>query len=93
MRCLVGLVLFLVLYFGSCRVIGEVVAAMTLRSGQGYSRRGAELAAFEFVHTYHALIAVGAGALTLLACSLPTLLLKMGQREEWQYYAERGDRR
>ena len=50
MRCLVGLALFLVFYFGSCKIVGDVVAAITLRSGQGYSQRGAQFVGAEFVH-------------------------------------------
>jgi hypothetical protein len=85
MRCIVGLTLFLVLYFGSCRILYEGVTAMTFRSGHGYSQREAQRAGAEAVRKYHALVAVGAGAASLLACSVPTLLTKMSQRDvHWQ---------
>jgi len=67
MRCIIGLVLFVVLYLGSCALLGEAVTAMTLRSGQAYSQKAAKLAGTEAVRKYHALVAVGAGAVTLLA--------------------------
>ena len=86
MRCLLGFVMFVVLYFGSCSVLGEVVAAMTLKSGQGYSERGAQKVGKEFVYKYHAVVAVATGIVTLLTCCLPTLAAKMSEREAdaWQ---------
>jgi hypothetical protein len=82
MRCLVGLVLFAALYLGSCQVVGEGVAAMTFRSQQRHSQREAQLAGAEAVKKYHALLAVGSGAAAIFACSLPTLLTKISQRDE-----------
>ena len=81
MRCVIGLVLFVVLYFGSCHVTGEVIGAWTLHNQQGYSATGARELGSQFVGKYHALIAVGAGMVTLLACSLPTMLLRKSERE------------
>ena len=86
MRCIVGLTLFLVLYFGSCRILGNSVAAQALRNRQTCSQKGAYLIGLEAVKKYHALVAVGAGAAALLACSVHTLLMKTSDRDVhyWQ---------
>lgn len=90
MRCFVGVILFLVLYFGSCHLLREGVAAMTFRSGQGYTQKESQRAGTQAVKKYHALVAVGTGLVALLACSLPSLLLKMSERQpEWQSFDER----
>lgn len=75
MRCVVGLVLFLVLYFGSCKMLKE---AVTLRSGKA--------AATRVLKTYHAPVAVVAGLVAIVGCSLPTLLMRMSERSEWREY-------
>jgi hypothetical protein len=85
MRCFVGFVLFVVLYFGSLKVLSEGVAAMSLRSGQAYSQREAQRVGTAVAQKYHALVAVGAGVAALLACAVPTLLIKMSERDvDWQ---------
>jgi hypothetical protein len=72
MRCFIGFALFLVLFFGSCATLKAVT---TKTSGP--------LAAAEVLRKYHAAVAVGAGAATLLLCSLPTLLSRPRYPEEW----------
>lgn len=89
MRCIVGVVLFLVLYFGGCNVLGAAVAA---RHG-GYSHRAAATAGAQAVTKYHALVAVGVGVVAILGCSLPTLLLKYGQRNECEGFDQDQRRR
>jgi hypothetical protein len=77
MRCVIGFVLFVVLYFGSCSILGAVV-----RKTSGPS------ASAEALRKYHALVAVGAGAVSLLACSLPTMLARASRREFERLEAE-----
>ena len=72
MRCFIGFALFLVLYFGSCTTLKAVT---TKASGPW--------AAGEVLRKYHAAVAVGAGAVTLLVCSLPTLLSRPRYSDEW----------
>ena len=75
MRCLAGFVMFVVLYFGSCKVLQQVMGKA-------------------FITKWHALVAVIVGVITLIACALPTVLLKMSERnEEWRDYAGGGRRR
>ncbi len=75
MRCVAGFVSFVVLYFGSCKVLGDVMGKA-------------------FISKWHALVAVIVGVITLVACALPTVLLKMSERnEEWRDYADGGRRR
>ncbi len=70
MRCIAGLTLFVVLYFGSCKVLADVAGTA-------------------FVTKYHALVAVVVGLIALVACCLPTLLLKSCERNEaWRRYAD-----
>jgi len=77
MRCVLGFVLFVVLYFGSCTILGGIVRKT---SGQA--------AEVEVVRKYHALVAVGAGVVTLFCCSVPTLLARASQSEFERQYAE-----
>jgi hypothetical protein len=63
MRCIAGLALFLALYFGSCTILAGAV-----RSSSG-PRVGAEA-----LRKYHALVAVGAGAVYLAVCTVPGVL-------------------
>ena len=44
------------------------------------------------VTKYHALVAVGAGTVSILSCCLPTLLLKMSERSGRRMYAEELER-
>jgi hypothetical protein len=47
-----------------------------------------------FISKWHALVAVIVGVITLVACALPTVLLKMSERnEEWRDYAGGSRRR
>ena len=66
-----GFVLFVVLYFGSCIILGEIVQKKSGRAAKA-----------EALRKYHALVAVGAGVVTLLCCSVPTLLEKASH---WEY--------
>lgn len=70
MRCLVGLVLFVALYFGSCTLLQKIVYKTSGRA-----------AAAEVLRKYHALVAVGVGVFTIFCCSVPTLLAKAAQRD------------
>lgn len=81
MRCLVGFVLFVVLYFGGCALLGKYVATNALQTGQVHSQKAAELAGRQVVKKYHPHLAVGVGLAVLLMCSVPSLLTKMSQRD------------
>jgi hypothetical protein len=87
MRCVIGVVLFVVLYFGSCKLLGEIVSARSSANNPRQSQKAARSAGAKAVTKYHALVAVGAGAVSLLACSLPWLIGKMQQRDDWAAYA------
>jgi len=77
MRCFVGFALFVVLYFGSCMLLGEVVRKTSGRAAQA-----------EVLRKYHALVAVGCGVVTLLCCSVPTLLARAAQSDLEKLEAE-----
>jgi hypothetical protein len=77
MRCVVGVLLFVVLYFGSCMVLKE---AVTVRSGKA--------AAARVLKTYHAPVAVAAGIVAIVGCTLPTLLMRMSERSAWREYED-----
>ena len=77
MRCVLGLVLFVVLYFGSCTILAEIV-----------NKTSGRAAKIEALRKYHALVAVGAGVVTLLCCSVPTLLERASRREFERLEAE-----
>ncbi len=80
MRCIAGLALFLALYVSSCTILGGVV-----RTNYG------GIAGAEAVRKYHALVAVGAGAVSLAICVLPGILLKKSQQAELRYWEELDD--
>jgi hypothetical protein len=69
MRCFVGVTLFLVLYFGSCQVLGAAAGPKA-------------------VAKWHALAAVGAGAVAIVGCCIPTLLVKINERNQRRRYTE-----
>ena len=77
MRCVAGFVLLVVLYFCSCIMLDGIVRKT---SGQR--------AAAEALRKYHALVAVGAGVVTLFACSVPTLLARASRSEYERLEAE-----
>ena len=77
MRCVLGFVLFVLLYFGSCTTLGEIV-----RQNSGPA------AEVEVLRKYHALVAVGVGVVTLLCCSVPTLLERASRSEFERQFAE-----
>ena len=77
MRCVVGLVLFIVLYFGSCRVLSE---AVTVRHGKATAQR--------VLKTWHAPIAVAVGLITITGCTLPWLLMRMNERNKWREFED-----
>ena len=79
MRCLAGFVIFVVLYFGSCHLLGVIVAKNAIDNP--------ELAAFNAVNKYHAILEGGSGLIAICACCLPTLLAKLcAGNEEWRKY-------
>lgn len=77
MRCIAGLALFLALYFSSCTILAGVV-----RNTSGAA------AGAEALRKNHALLAVGAGAVSLVACSLPGILAKKSREAEWRKWEE-----
>jgi hypothetical protein len=77
MRCVLGFVLFVVLYFGSCTILGGIVRKTSGRAAEA-----------DVLRQYHALVAVGAGVVTLLGCSVPTLLERASRREFERLEAE-----
>ena len=91
MRCVVGFTLFCVLYFGSCKALG-IVAGLR---GAPNSKSAQQAIGARVVTKYHALVAVGAGAVALGACCVPSLLVKLNGRNEWEQLAdeEHGGRR
>lgn len=88
MRCIVGIVLFLVLYFGSCNLLGEIVRTVAIRNNPQHSVSVGRAAQANALRKYHALVAVGAGAVTILGCSLPTLLMRKTEFDPWSEYEE-----
>ncbi len=95
MRCIVGLVLFLFLYFGSCKLLREIAGAMAVANDPAHSQRVGRAVGARAVKKYHALVAVGAGAVAFLSFSLPVLLVRSSERNEesaWHRYAEDLDR-
>jgi hypothetical protein len=72
MRCIAGIVMFLVLYFSLCTIIGGAAQ-------QWYGPRTKA----EVLRKYHAAVAVGCGVVTLFACALPSILAKHCKDDEW----------
>ncbi len=93
MRCVIGIVLFIVLYFGSCNLLGEVVRARTLAIDPAHSQPLAQQARAEALRVWHAPLAVTAGLMVIAVCSLPTVLTRMNERSESERLAamERGE--
>jgi hypothetical protein len=93
MRCVIGIVLFIVLYFGSCNLLGEVVRARALANDPAHSQRLAQRARHEALRVWHAPLAVGAGIVAIAVCALPTVLTRMNERAESERLAamERGE--
>jgi ATP/ADP translocase len=77
MRCIAGLALFIALYFSSCTILAGV-----FRNTSGAAASAEEL------RKYHALLAVGAGAMSLVACTLPGILAKKSREAEWREWEE-----
>ncbi len=88
MRCIVGVVLFGVLYFGSCALLGEIVRARAVTNHPLHSQKVGTKTRARVLKKYHALVAVGAGVVTIVGCSLPSVLLRMSERSEWRQYKE-----
>jgi hypothetical protein len=84
MRCIAGIALFLILYFGSCSLLGEIVRTTTIRNDPRHSVAAGRMAKADVLRKYHALVAVGAGVASILACGLPTLLARRSRQDEWQ---------
>src|SRR5687768_20711 len=93
MRCIIGLVLFLVLYFGTCSQLDDIVAGVLQLNDPNYSRAAAMSVGAGVVKKYHAVVAVVVGLVTLLGCALPSLLSGRSEAEAWSRYdrdVERG---
>jgi hypothetical protein len=82
MRCVIGIVLFIVLYFGSCNLLGEVVKARALANDPARSERLAQRARYQFLQNWHAALATGAGLVAISACALPSVLVRMNELAE-----------
>lgn len=93
MRCILGFVLFVVLYFGSCNLLGEIVRARAVANDPAHSQRLAQKARHEFLRVWHAPLAVAAGVVAIGVCALPSVLIKMNERSEADRLAamERGE--
>ena len=83
MRCVVGIALFLILYVGSCSLLGETVRITTIRNDPRHSAMTGRMAKADVLRKYHALVAVGAGAASILACGLPALFARRSRHDEW----------
>jgi hypothetical protein len=85
MRCVIGIILFFVLYHGSCKVLGEYVARTTGGSDRMCSSYRAQRVAAEAVHKWHPHLMVGAGLTAILLCSLPSMLGSVERKSHpWQ---------
>lgn len=93
MRCVIGIVLFIVLYFGSLNVVGEIVRARALANDPAHSQRLAQRARHEALRKWHAALATGAGIIAITVCALPTVLSRVAERSEAERLAamERGE--
>jgi len=92
MRCVIGLVLFVVLCYAGIRTLDSVMTKRELANDPTMSQRAAETAAWETVKGYHAYVYAGAGLITLALCCLPKLLDRQGSFNEegaWRREAER----
>lgn len=85
--------LFIVLYFGSCNLLGEVVRARALANDPAHSQRLAQRARAEALRVWHAPLAVAAGVVAIAVCALPAVLTRMNERSESERLAamERGE--
>ncbi len=86
MRCLIGFVMFVVLYFGSCKALEEASRQMALSNG--HSPSVSRVAASKVVTKYHSVVAVVVGLFVLFACCLPTIMVKLNDHFERRNYAE-----
>jgi hypothetical protein len=92
MRCVIGLLLFVGLCYGGIQGLNSYATARELANDPGLSQRAAEAAAWKVVEDYHAYVYIAAGVITLVLCSLPTLLERQGSFNEagaWRAEAER----
>lgn len=83
MRCIFGVVMFIGLYFGSCWLLGEVTQKVAISRDVRHSVSAGRMAKRDVLKRYHALVAVGCGLTTILACALPSLLSNRRAPEEW----------
>ena len=60
MRCIIGLTLFMVLYFGGNQLLGEVAGAMAKANEPHLSQKATQTAVYKIVKKYHGLVGVGA---------------------------------
>jgi hypothetical protein len=92
MRCVIGLVLFVALCYGGIRSLNAYATARELANDPSLSQRAAEAAAWKVVEANHAYVYIAAGVITILLCSLPTILERQGSFNEegaWRQEAER----
>jgi hypothetical protein len=93
MRCIVGIVLFVALCYGGIRGLNSFLVSRELANDPTISQHAAESAAWKVVKQYHAYVYVAAGLLTLVFCSLPTVLDKQGSYNEQGGWREKAERR
>jgi hypothetical protein len=74
MRCILGLVLFVALCYGGLQTLSAVAAAREAANDPGLSQRAAQAAGWKVAEKHHALVYAAAGLITIVLCSLPTLL-------------------
>jgi len=87
MRCVAGVVLFIVLYFASLQLVKEIVTARAI-ANDGYSPKAAATAGRNAMSKYHAILAAGSGVVSIVACCLPSILMRMSERSERRAYEE-----
>jgi hypothetical protein len=88
MRCVIGLVVFLVLYFGSLKLLSEFSTAIALRNDPGMSQRTARAIGNRTMQKYHAILMAGSLVIAIGGCALPTILLKRNERANWEQFGE-----
>lgn len=84
MRCIIGVVLFVILYFGSLAIGRQIVVVRAANNGA--TAKTADRAGGRFVADYHAYLMAGSGLIALAGCALPTLLAPKGITSEAELY-------
>ena len=86
MRCVIAVVLFFPLYFGSCKALQEVSRQIALSNG--HSPSVSRVAAAKIVTKYHPVVMVLVALFDIFAVSLPWLMVKMNDHFERRNFAE-----